>query len=91
MSDLRHDQQVGGAPIHVGDCYVWAEIYYLDSPTDYSECLPMKGSQDDHAADDLVLLDDETWPGWIISCVGTIMASLICTFLLVLLRYWSWQ
>ncbi len=25
---------------HIGDCYVWAEIYYLDSPTDYREYLP---------------------------------------------------
>jgi hypothetical protein len=87
MSDLRHDQQVGGASIHVGDCYVWADIYYLDSPTDYSECLTMKGSKHDHAGDDLVLLDDKTWSGRIIFCVCTIVASLICTFLLVLLRY----
>ena len=31
---------VGGQPFHVRDSYVWAEIYYLDSPTDYRECLP---------------------------------------------------
>jgi|SRR5215813_1448242 len=25
---------------HVKDCYVWSEIYYLDSATDYREYLP---------------------------------------------------
>jgi hypothetical protein len=33
-------QQIGGAEYRVGDCHVWAEIFYLDSPTDYRECLP---------------------------------------------------
>jgi hypothetical protein len=26
--------------IRIGDCYVWAEIYYLDSPTNYRDYLP---------------------------------------------------
>jgi len=26
--------------LHVQDCRIWAEISYLDSPTDYRECLP---------------------------------------------------
>jgi hypothetical protein len=25
--------------LHVQDCRIWAEISYLDSPTDYRECL----------------------------------------------------
>jgi hypothetical protein len=28
--------------VHVGDCYVWSEISYLDSSTDYPECLPKR-------------------------------------------------
>jgi hypothetical protein len=28
-----------GREFHVGDCYVWSEIYYLDSITDYREYL----------------------------------------------------
>jgi hypothetical protein len=56
MSNLR--RHVGGDTFQVRDCYVWAEIYYLDSLTDYRECLP-------HARDeprctvgeDLVMLD----------------------------------
>ena len=34
------DKQIGGYSVHVGDCYIWSAIYYLDSPTDYRECLP---------------------------------------------------
>ena len=31
----HHDSSV-----HVKDCRIWAEIQYLDSPTDYRECVP---------------------------------------------------
>jgi hypothetical protein len=34
------DKEPGGESIHVGDCHIWAEINYLDSPTDYREYLP---------------------------------------------------
>src|SRR5262252_7746457 len=30
--------------VHVKDCRIWAEIRYLDSPTDYRECLPGRTS-----------------------------------------------
>ena len=29
-----------GREFRVRDCYVWSEIHYLDSPTDYREFLP---------------------------------------------------
>ncbi len=32
----------GGTPFHVGDFQIWAEIHYLDSPTDYREYLPRR-------------------------------------------------
>jgi len=31
---------VGGDSFYVRDCYVWSEIQYLDSATDYREFLP---------------------------------------------------
>ena len=40
MGELTNQKEVGGDAIHVRDCYVWAEIYYLDSPTDFREYLP---------------------------------------------------
>lgn len=42
MSDLVNGEFVSGTCFHVKDCYVWAEIYYLDSPTDYREYLPKR-------------------------------------------------
>ena len=33
----NHD--IGGHLMRVTDCYIWSEIYYLDSPTDYRECI----------------------------------------------------
>jgi hypothetical protein len=41
----NQDRQIGGEPVHVRDCYIWAEIYYLDSPTDYREYLPRASSE----------------------------------------------
>lgn len=32
---------IGGTTYHVGDAYVWSAIYYLDSPTDFREYLPV--------------------------------------------------
>ncbi|PYX36910.1 MAG: hypothetical protein DMG81_15185 [Acidobacteria bacterium] len=37
---INQEKQIGGEPFHVRDCYVWAEIFYLDSATDYREYLP---------------------------------------------------
>ena len=46
---------------HVSDCYIWSEIHYLDSPTDYREYLPRHGAYAHSiASDDLVLLDSST-------------------------------
>ena len=42
----------------MADCFIWAAIFYLDSPTDYRECLPFQ--QLVHATGDLVMLDDVT-------------------------------
>jgi hypothetical protein len=33
-------REIGGEVVYVGDCHVWAAIYYLDSPTNYREWLP---------------------------------------------------
>ena len=48
-------KRIGGEPVHIRDCHVWAEIYYLDSKTDYRECLPERP----HALpeSELVMLD----------------------------------
>jgi hypothetical protein len=43
MSHLTRTDAVFGTSFHVGDFYVWAEIFYLDSPTDFREYLPERG------------------------------------------------
>ena len=37
---LNAGKLIGGERFYVRDCYVWAEIQYLDSATDYREFLP---------------------------------------------------
>ena len=48
---------------HVADCYVWAEIYYLDSATDYREYLAGDANRRIGGKDDgLVMLDSQFDP-----------------------------
>jgi hypothetical protein len=50
MANTIPRKEIGGEGIHVRDCYVWREIYYLDSPSDYREYLPQdqRWSPDGH-------------------------------------------
>jgi hypothetical protein len=48
MANTMQCKEIGGEGFHVRDCYVWTEIYYLDSPSDYREYLP----QDRHWSPD---------------------------------------
>ena len=36
----NHPNSAHGTSFFVNDCYIWSEIYYLDSATDYREYLP---------------------------------------------------
>src|SRR5258705_12007962 len=45
MREMTDRKEIGCGEIHVGDCYVWAEIYYLYSPTDYREYISNPVSQ----------------------------------------------
>lgn len=40
MINTLQRKEIGGEGLHVRDCYVWTEIFYLDFPSDYRECLP---------------------------------------------------
>jgi hypothetical protein len=66
MGNLADHQRMGGESVHISDCYVWAEIYYLNSTTDYREYLPQNGADGPRTAplDDWVLLESsERSPG----------------------------
>ena len=60
MSDNTDLHKIGGSSAHVADCYVWAEIYYLDSPTDYREYLPGRRPIDAICGADFELLKDDS-------------------------------
>jgi hypothetical protein len=49
--------EIGGQAFHVGDCYIWSSIYYLDSPTNYREYLPHHNVCLPTVSGDLVMLD----------------------------------
>ena len=44
MGNLADHQRMGGEGVHIGDCYVWAEIYYLNSTSDYREYISRNGA-----------------------------------------------
>jgi hypothetical protein len=61
MKKTNHPTQSSGANSYIGDCYVWAEIYYLDSTSDYRECLTRQSQSE------LVMLDEITpSPLWVV-------------------------
>jgi hypothetical protein len=56
--------EIGCGEIHIGDCYVWAEIYYLDSPTDYREYISNPVSQRRTEACEEFITLDNPWFSW---------------------------
>ena len=60
MSEPNERTQTGEATNHVRDCHIWAEIYYLDSATDYRECLVPKVRNPQSDFGELVMLDEMT-------------------------------
>ena len=58
MADLTRTNNIGGDAFHIRDSYIWAEIYYLDSPSDYREYLPHNQlRRESFASADLTMLD----------------------------------
>jgi hypothetical protein len=89
---VNQNKQLGGEPVHIRDCYVWAEINYLDSATDYREYLPQHQACPRTAPEnDLVMLDcSRGWSifnpqgGWAFVGVCLIISGLL---LCVMLKY----
>src|SRR5580693_553297 len=65
MDAQRPEEQIGGTPVRVTDCYTWVAIYYLDSPTDYREYLPHNRQKVATPPGDLVMLGDKRLSPWI--------------------------
>ena len=88
MANLH--QGTDGYSVHIQDCRVWAEIYYLDSPTDYGEYLPPAGSQrkGTDVGDELLMLansEQSSWAGR--TMLRWFVAGGLFTLVTVCLRY----
>ena len=57
LADYPRTNRKSEGGIHIGDCRVWAEIYYLDSRTDYREYLTQHRAQRCAVGGDLVMLE----------------------------------
>jgi hypothetical protein len=78
MANTIRRDKIGGEGIHVRDCYVWAEISYLDSPSDFREYL----LQDRHwkPNDDRLLMLDSPRR----SVIGDALAGLVVVAITIL-------
>lgn len=85
-----HRNRVGGQSFHVRESYVWAEIHYLDSPTDYRECLPQNAGTV-RVDSELVFLDSSSseafskhalslLPIWLSIISGVVLCILVYNF-----------
>ena len=83
MRESRYERQAGGVPVHVRDCYVWAEIRYLDSATDYREYLPAR-YMPAFTDKELMVEAERNGPRW--KTLTTLVFLLICTCLLLIIR-----
>ena len=87
---FNQDKQIGGEPIPVRDCYVWAEIHYLDSATDYREFLPEQPVAPSIASrHEIVMLDSSSsnpLAGWALVGMFLLISGLLCYDLLTCLR-----
>ena len=62
MGPIKKRSLSEGEEFHVADAYIWAQIYYLDSPTDYREHLPDNDKpQGILRVEPMVLLDCSIW------------------------------
>lgn len=86
MDRTPNQEQTGGTTVRIGDCYIWAGIYYLDSSNDYREYLPRTTRSVPSPEGNLVMLDDKPHPGWGTALGVVIGALLISLGLLSLMR-----
>ena len=68
MQKPQITHRLAGNEFHVSDCHIWAEIWYLDSPTDYREFLdentsPASARELQGPVSELQMLDELPSPG----------------------------
>jgi hypothetical protein len=82
----RLERTAGKTEFHIGDCYVWSQIRYLDSLTDYRESLSHDSEKPDAGREDLIMLDSSSvcWPG-VFGVAIVFLAGIVGTSCLVYL------
>lgn len=75
------NKQIGGKTFHVGDCYIWSAICYLDSPNDYREYLPQQEILPRATGNDLVMLDSSDNLPCLTTCFGVLSILVMLSFL----------
>ena len=86
---LPNGSRVGGKAFHVRDSLVWAEIYYLESATDYREYLPQPASVP-KVDSELVMLDScpkHPTSGDTLSAVWALFVGIIAIGFLLLVYF----
>lgn len=89
MPHPTHPAQIGGWTNHVADCYVWAEIYYLDSSSDYREYLPSSSEKMAPLEGELIMLDDRAPADSIAPLVIDVCAACLVLVLIAALILWG--
>ena len=74
--------KLGGEAFHIRDCHVWAEIQYLDSPTDYREYLPQGTTSSSARIDSELVITDPRLTNWTTSLVCLLTFGVIVCLLL---------
>ena len=64
MREATGSKEFGGESIYVSDCYVWKEIYYLDSQTCYRESILIHASQGARTCAEFIALDNQWRFSW---------------------------
>jgi len=94
MGTLTDHHRIGGESVHISDCYVWAEIYYLNSTTDYREYVPRNGADGRRSMslDNRVPLEfSERAPGRGAQPLSSLMAFLFVLLICGLVSYYVFE
>ena len=82
----HYEKQSGGSEVHIKDCYLWAEIQYLDSPTDYRECIRPDYVRD-MISGGFTIEDERTSSHFEALGALTFIGFLACLFLVLITRW----
>jgi len=87
MHQNSRGKSIGGSELRLDDCHVWAAISYLDSPTDYRECLPHATQKRPASAVGGFAVETSGSTHW--PSLGAIVMAALLSFMFLLLLFWG--